>query len=194
MQAQTKKVKVGFDLDGVLLYNPLRIGRPIVTLIKKRILRQPARTQFHIPRTDVEKHIWRLLHKFSLFTSPGFHKIKSLVDEGKIEAYLVTARYSFLKDDLDEFVRRNNAKQIFTSIIYNKDDEQPHVYKERIIKALDLDYFVEDNWDIVEHLSNTSIRTQIIWMYNLLDMGIQYPHKFAHLRDAIAHIMKAVNL
>lgn len=188
MQTQTKepqKIRVGFDLDGVLLYNPLRIGRPVISFVKRKILGQKNKTRFYIPHNSFDKFVWSILHKFSLYTSPGFYKIKQLVDEGKIEAYLVTARYSFLKADLDKFVAKNRADNIFTEIIHNAHNEQPHLYKERVISNLHLDYFIEDNWDIVAYLSKKVPSTRVIWMFNLFDLGISYALKVAHLKDAI---------
>ena len=58
-----------------------------------------------------------------------------------------------------------------------------------MIKDLDLDVFVEDNWGIVEYLSPKFRRTKIAWIYNLLDRTIPYPYKFPSLKKTIEHII-----
>jgi len=35
-----RPLRVGFDLDGVLLYNPARIARPLVAFVKKHFLKK----------------------------------------------------------------------------------------------------------------------------------------------------------
>ncbi|MEI6327209.1 MAG: hypothetical protein WCO78_03775 [Candidatus Roizmanbacteria bacterium] len=189
MPVQTPHVpiRVGFDLDGVLLYNPLRIIRPLITSYK-RFTKPKEEKVFHIPKGPIEKAIWKFAHVFSLFTPSGFERIEPLVKAGIIEAYLVTARYDFLKNELDSFVADHHGEQIFRQIIINDKNEQPHLYKERVIKQLGLDIYVEDNWNIVEHLTARNIPTQIWWMYNIADRSIPYPHKFAHFSDVMKTI------
>lgn len=183
-----KPIKVGVDLDGVILYNPIRIGRPLVTGFKKYIL-QKKKTTFTIPQTPLQKFIWKLLHKTSFFVAPGFTDLQRMVKNNQIEAYLITARFDFLKPDLDQWLTKINANKIFKEIYYNQKNEQPHLYKLRIIKSLNLDYFIEDNWDIVKNLVVAKgLKTKIIWIYNLFDRRIPYPHKHPVLLKALKEI------
>lgn len=180
-------VKIGFDLDGVILYNPVRIGRPLVTGFKRLILKK-TKTNFTIPHTPLQKKVWTLLHKTSFIVAPGFTDLKQLVAEEKIEAYLITARFDFLKPDLDRWLQKINADQIFKAVYFNQKNEQPHLYKQKTIKKLNLDYFIEDNWDIVKNLAvdPTLKQTKIYWIYNLFDRRIPYPLKFPTLKQALS--------
>lgn len=187
VQTTHSPLRVGFDLDGVLLYNPLRIARPLITAYK-RFTAPKKEKVFHIPHGVIEKTIWKLAHAFSLFTPSGFERIEPLVKSGVIEAYLVTARYDFLKPELDSFVASHHGERFFTKIIMNGKNEQPHTYKERVIRELGLDLYIEDNWNIVEHLAARQLPTQIWWMYNLADRSIPYPHKFAHFSEVMKSI------
>ena len=78
-------IKVGFDLDGVLLYNPARIIRPFVKRVKHQFVPKREST-FYIPRTKPEKMFWSFLHLSSIFPADGWREIKQLVDDKKIEA------------------------------------------------------------------------------------------------------------
>lgn len=185
-----KQPRVGFDLDGVLLYNPIRIARPIISIIKKIFIKN-NRLRFYYPRSDWEKQLWQLFHKSSIFVAPGLDEIKSLIKDKKIKAYIITARYSFLKHDLDKWLKKMKVNRYFSGIYYNQKDEQPHLFKERVIKKLNLDIFVEDNWDIVNHLNNqqsTINYCKIFWIYNIFDRNIKYKHKFSSLRYVIKSI------
>lgn len=180
-------LKVGFDLDGVLLYNPARVVRPIIVLFKKIFLPKEVNT-FHYPKTKFQEFIWFLLHKSSIFVAPGLEDIKGLVKTNKIEAYIISARYESLRNDFNNWLNKIDAKKNFTACYYNNNDEQPQIYKLRKIKELKLDIFIEDNWDIVKYLNSQLKKTKIIWIYNLLDRNIKYPYKFSTLKKILQHI------
>lgn len=184
-----KPIRVGFDLDGVLLYNPARIIRPFVTFTKKRLL-NIEKTTFFVPKTPLQKWLWKLLHYSSLFIAPGLDDVKRLVNEGKIEAYIITGRYGFLAGDFEKWLKKLDANPHFKKAIINSRSEQPHLFKKRIIKDLDLDIFIEDNWDIVRQLrvKSKEQRAKIFWIYNIFDRNIEYPHKFPTLKKVVQHI------
>jgi len=55
-----------------------------------------------------------------------------------------------------------------------------------MIKKLNLQVFVEDNWDIVQYLHETvGQQCQIIWVSNFLDQSIDYPYKVSSLQKAL---------
>ncbi len=190
MKTSIPPLRVGFDMDGVLLYNPARIGRPLVSSIKQ-VFFGKKKLNFYYPKSSYEKLFWRLVHKSSIYNAPGLHEISGLVKAGKIEAYLVTARYNFLGSTVGNWVKKNKLGQTFKEVIYNSKDEQPHEFKERIIKKLKLDIYIEDNLDIVNHLTKTT-KTKIFWIYNIFDRGVVFPQKYPHLASAMEAMKKWV--
>ena len=192
---KNKVLKVGFDLDGVLLYNPVRIFRPIIYFIKKYILKRKT-NQFYYPKNKLEQLIWLFLHKSSLFPAPGVKEIKQLIKEKKIKAYVISARYESLKEDFLFWKKKIDPENLFSSWYYNEKNDQPHLYKEKMIKKLNLDIFVEDNWDIAKYLKTqnsklkTEKKTKIFWIYNLLDRKIKYQYKFKSLKEVVSFLKK----
>lgn len=180
-------VKVGFDLDGVLLYNPARIFRPFVAIVKRLFLKKRGLV-FYYPTSPFEKFLWRLFHKSSIFIAPGIEDIKKLVRQKKIKAYIITARYNFLGEEFKRWIKKNKFDSIFSQIYYNGKDEQPHLFKERMIKKLGLQVFVEDNFDIVDYLrrKNTVV---IMWIYNIFDRSIYHQYKYPDLKRAVNSIL-----
>lgn len=188
-------LKVGFDLDGVLLYNPVRIIRPIIAELKKRSIGiKRKKLQFYKPKSRWEQELWRLFHKSSFTPAEGLNMIKELVDAGLIEAHIVTARFEHLRKDTEEWMEKIGAKGVFSSWHMNEKNEEPHVYKERKIKELNLDVFIEDNWDIVNHLHTVfekeerTVKRQMLWIYNMLDKKIPHPYKFSTLLSSVEHV------
>jgi hypothetical protein len=192
---KNKVLKVGFDLDGVLLYNPARIFRPIIYFIKKYILKRKT-NQFYYPKNKLEQLIWLFLHKSSLFPAPEVKEIKQLIKEKKIKAYVISARYESLKEDFLFWKKKIDPENLFSSWYYNEKNNQPHLYKEKMIKKLNLDIFVEDNWDIAKYLKTqnsklkTEKKTKIFWIYNLLDRKIKYQYKFKSLKEVVSFLKK----
>ncbi|KKP60336.1 MAG: hypothetical protein UR54_C0014G0004 [Candidatus Roizmanbacteria bacterium GW2011_GWA2_34_18] len=189
-------LKVGFDLDGVLLYNPARIIRPIMFFTKKYILKRDL-NKFYYPKNKIEKLIWWFLHKSSLWPSSGIKEIIKLVKQKKINAYVVSARYELLEKDFTRWINIIDPDKVFSGYFYNNKNDQPQLFKDKMIKKLKLDIFVEDNWDIVKHL-NSNIKnhpvnsrrkkSKIYWIYNILDKGIKYHYKFPTLISVIQEI------
>jgi 2-hydroxy-3-keto-5-methylthiopentenyl-1-phosphate phosphatase len=188
-----KPLRIGFDLDGVLLYNPARTFRPVTLFLKKLLNKQynPEKVHFYYPKTPLEQYVWRMVHWTSIFVSPGMKDIIQLVKEHKAEVFIVTSRYDCLKDDFQKWLNKMEIKNHLVEAYHNKNNIQPHLFKEKKINELNLDYFVEDNWDIVRHI-NKNTKTKGIWISNMLDKNIEYKYKFFSLVDAVKFLKKQI--
>jgi hypothetical protein len=188
-----KQLRIGFDFDGVIAYNPVRIfRRPAMWLLEILKIRKKGELYYPVPGRHPNRLLWALLHETSYFPAHGLTDLKKLLKEKKIKAYLITGRYSFVKRSLLRWLKFHGIHELFEKIYVNDKDEQPHEYKERILKKLKLDMYVEDNWDIVEYLNHTLNKektlTEIHWVYNVLDRGIQYHYKYPYLKKFIDYL------
>lgn len=185
-----KTLKVGFDLDGVILYNPIRIFRPVASFLKPFFFGKKinSKKSFYFPHSRIEKILWRILHKTSFTPAKGIELIKNLSKNNKIEAYIITGRYSFLEKDFNKWLKTIKAKTFVKKSIFNIENKQPHVFKEEMIKKLGLDIFVEDNWGIVKYLRKKPLKTKILWIDNIFDRPIDYKHKFTSLKKTVEYI------
>ena len=186
-----KILKVGFDLDGVILYNPIRFIRPIAKALKplKSLFLKQKEELFYFPKTKIEQLFFLLLHKTSFAPDSALNDLKKLVVSKKIKAYIITGRYSFLKKDFETWLKKIKAETIFTKCYQNKSDLQPNEFKEIMIKKLNLDFYVEDNWDIIQKLNNNT-KAKIFWLTNLLDKHIPYQYKFNNLKAVLQYLKK----
>lgn len=184
-------LKVGFDLDGVLLYNPTRIARPFIVFIKRLFFNDEV-DKFHFPDTKFQQFIWSILHKSSLYIVPAYQDIKKLIVDKKIEAYIISARYDFLEDDFKKWIKKIDGKSYFKDFYINLNNEQPYVFKKKVIKNLGLDVFVEDNWDIIKKISTLNNGVKIFWITNIFDCLINYKYKFFNLKRAVEKIKKLI--
>lgn len=189
----SKPLKVGFDLDGVILNNPLRNFRIFAKKLKflKPLLFKQKKSPFYIPKTEIEKSLLKLIHKTSYRIDPSIKEITRFAREKKIEAYIVSGRYDFLKDDFDKWIEKLNQRKIFKSCYSNIENLQPNEFKVRMIKKLKLDIYVEDNFDIIEKL-NHHTKTKILWLSNLIDRNIPYRLKFFSLKEVCQYLRTLV--
>lgn len=183
-----KKIKIGLDFDGVVAYNPFRVVRAPVVLLKKMIF-GIRDTKFIIPHTPAQRWIWALMHETSYFLAPGIDVIRMMKKSGRFEFHLITARYNFLQTGLYRFLRRYEIESLFETITMNVQNEQPHMYKKRVVQEKNLDYFIEDNLDIVHALSE-KVPTRIYWIYNFFDRTNTYSHKYPYLQKALEAILE----
>lgn len=188
-----KKIVVGLDFDGVVVYNPFRLVRSLISFLKHDVL-GIKKLKFWYPQKRWQQIFWIIAHESSIFPAKGVDLLEDLIREGKIEAHLITARYSFLDDHLYNWLNRYKLTHLFKTVTLNKHDEQPHLFKKNLIEKLRLDFFIEDNWDIVKYLSRKweagSGKCRIYWIYNILDHFVEYPHKFPYLEKALEEIIK----
>lgn len=186
-----KLLKVGFDLDGVILQNPLRNLRIVakkLKVIKPFIFKQEVKP-FYFPHSKFEQILWRVLHWSSWQIDPGIAKIEKLVKRKKIKAYIITGRFSFLKADFNSWIKKINKNNIFTACLMNNNNLQPDKFKIKMINQLNLDFFVEDNYDIIERL-NHKTKAKNLWLTNFFDQWINYPYKFFSLQEIIDFLKK----
>lgn len=190
-------LKVGFDLDGVLLYNPARIARPIIVFLKKIFLKKEI-NKFHYPKTKIQKLIWLIFHKVVFGPAFGYDELKKLMKSKKIKAYIITGRNESLKNDFKKWLIKLEASKFFSGSYFNDKNEQPFLFKERMIKKLKLDLYVEDNWDIVSYLnsiqnkSERSSKIKIYWIYNIFDRLKKFPNKFPSLDSVVKKIKNII--
>ncbi len=173
-------IRIGLDFDGVVAYNPVRIIRAPVAFFKQYVL-GIKKLRFFVPKTHLMRFLYILAHETSVFPAIGASKLRALSMRSDIELYLITARFHFLKPSLYRWLDRWHLKSVFKGIYVNTTDRQPHEHKLDTIRKLHLDYFVEDNWDIVSYLDGKT-KTIIYWVYNINDHGKKYHHKVPYLK------------
>jgi hypothetical protein len=189
MVRKAKKIRVGLDFDGVVAYNPLRLARAPIKFFKRDVL-GIRKLNFLIPKKWWEKELMKFYYLGSIWPEKGLPYLKQLVKDNKIETYVISGRFGFLDKNLKKWITEHGLDKTIKEIYINEKSEQPHIFKKRVIKELDLDYYVEDNIDIVLHLADKGqrLRTKIYWIYNLLDVNKNYPDKFPYLEKALKKI------
>lgn len=156
-------MNIGFDLDGIFVNLP-----PILPAwVIERLYRERNQTKltYRIPGR-FEKRI-RILSHASLLRPPIKKNIlfaKNLSKDNKYTFYLVSSRFGFLKKQTEKIIKKYGIDTIFHKIYFNYDNEQPHVFKDRIIKKNKISLFVDDDIYLLKFLAKENPSTQFFWL------------------------------
>ncbi len=182
-KSRKKIIRIGLDFDGVVAYNPVRVVRPYVAFIKYHVF-GIRKLRFLVPKNKWVRLFWIIAHESSFFPARGVELFRELANRDDVEFYLITARYSFLDASLYRWLDRWKLRNFFRGVYVNTHNKQPHVHKLEVITALHLDYFIEDNWDIVHYLQHKT-PTKVCWIYNIGDRKKKYAYKYPYLQKAL---------
>lgn len=162
MAGNKKIVKVGFDLDGVLANKPPLIPKSLLERLFKG--KEKNGLYYRYPRLKLE--IWlRKFSHFYLFRPPirsNINFAKKLKKRG-YKLYLISSRYSFLEKETKAWLKKRGLSNVFEKIFLNLDDEQPHLFKTKVLKKLNLDYYFEDDKKTVDFL-RLKFKNKIFWV------------------------------
>jgi len=162
MEKERRIIKVGFDLDGVIVDKPPLVPKGLIEFLTKK----PANSSLHFrfPKNFLEQYVRKFSH-FYLFRPPLRQNIDFIkrLSPRNYELYIISGRYSFLAPETDIWLKKRGLEYLFKAVFINLGNEQPHLFKERIIKDLGLDCFFEDDPDTVAHL-NQKIRKKKIFL------------------------------
>lgn len=168
-------MKIGFDLDRIFINLPPFIPPQIIDWLYKRSLREILSLRKHfqktlsysIPKSSVSKIIRRISHIAPL--RPPIKKnikiLSQILLNPNIKLYLISGRYKFLEKPTFKLLHKYNLITPFANIYLNILDEQPHLFKEKVLKKLNLDLFIDDDLDLLKHLQKQKLKTKLIW-YN----------------------------
>jgi hypothetical protein len=142
----------GFDLDGILVGRPPLTPKSIIDWLYKSHQKKKLSYRFPGP---LEQKIRQLTHlpgirppiKDNCILLKQVHKTK------KYKFFLVSSRFSFLEQLTYSWLKKHQVLQVFDKIYLNSNNEQPHLFKEKIFRKLDLDAYVDDDEDMVCYLA-----------------------------------------
>lgn len=183
-------MRIGFDLDGVFINKPPFIPRRALAWLYRHSLQEllfgrhslrelleeenETRLSYRFPTSVLEQLVRQLSH-IPLLRPPMKSNIGFLrhlyQSTNSLQIYLITSRYNFLKSRTRHITQRYNLLNFFKSIYQNTDDEQPHLFKERAIKQLKVDLYVDDDLKILNFLRTHCPGVILLWYNPYKDKG-----------------------
>jgi len=163
VKEERKIIRIGFDLDGVIVGKPPLVPKGLLEFLTKK----PANSSLHFrfPKSLFEQYVRKFSH-FYLFRPPLWRNVNFIkkLSPKKYELYIISGRYSFLTSETDLWLKKRGLGDFFKAVFINLGNEQPHLFKARVIEDLNLDYFFEDDEEIVSFLEENNPHLRIYYV------------------------------
>jgi FMN phosphatase YigB (HAD superfamily) len=155
-------MNIGFDLDKVFIdYPPLVPSTVIDRLYKKK---SNGTLLYRIPSYP-EQVVRRLSHLpfFRPAIKENIDFLKSISRKHN-KLFLISSRFGFLKRQTEAALKRHGLAALFDNVFFNYDNEQPHVFKSKVMKKLHLDMYVDDDLALLQYVARDNDATKFFWL------------------------------
>lgn len=155
-------MKIGFDFDKIFIdYPPFLPAKLFDKFYKKK---DNGILQYRIPARP-EQIFRKVLHlpfmrppiKENLDLLKKFHKKTN-------QLYLISSRFKFLEPETNRLIKKYKLDKIFNKLYFNYDNKQPHLFKNDILKKLQLDAYIDDDLSLLKHVAKENKKTQFYWL------------------------------
>jgi len=155
-------MNLGFDLDKVFVDYPLLLPDKVINRLYKK--HANGQLLYRIPSRP-EQVLRKIIH--IPFLRPGIKKniafLESLPKKDH-KLYLISSRFSFLKKATKEITERHGLDKIFDEMYFNYENKQPHIFKNEVLKKLNLDRYVDDDFHLLKYVAKQNKKTQFFWL------------------------------
>lgn len=147
-----RTIRVGFDLDGVLIDKPPFIPRRVLQRLYKG---SSKALRYRCPSQGLNRQlrIWSHAGWLRPPLTKNISYVHELAADPKTDVYLISSRYSFLAEATVKILRRYCLEGVFTGVFLNERDEPPHQFKKRVLKTMGIDRYFEDDEETVAFLN-----------------------------------------
>lgn len=170
-------MNIGFDLDKIFIdYPPFVSPRIIDKLYKKK---DNGVLLYRIP--SYPEQIFRRISHTPIFRPAIKENMEFLKNISKEDnkLYLISSRFKFLEKRTLKLIKRHGLDNVFDGLYFNFDNMQPHIFKQQVIKRLDLDLYIDDDLSLIRHAAKTSPKTKFFWLKTFSDATDLPPNIFA---------------
>lgn len=155
--------RIGVDLDGVIARHSLGGFWVVLRKVKERILKTTHSQKWYYPNTFLEKLAWRIINwlRVPFADKGGF--FASLAKENKARFYLVTSRFKFLEKSTADWLKKYHLDKYFAEVLINNKDIDPLIFKAKTINDRGLDFFIDDDLDVIDYLKKNT-NAKLFWV------------------------------
>jgi uncharacterized HAD superfamily protein len=152
MVTKKRKIKIGIDLDGVIIGKPPFVPKPVLEYLYRGKTKNGL--SYRYPSTTFEKWI-RWLSHHPLLRPPiqkNLDLIRKISKKKNVELYAISSRYSFLNGRTKQWFNWYGVDGSFVKTCLNLKDLQPHVFKEKELKKHKVEIYFEDDLFLINYL------------------------------------------
>lgn len=178
-------MNIGFDLDKIFIDYPPVVPAKLIDYLYKNHNHQLS---YRYPSSGLER-------AFRLFSHQAFFRsaIKENIDfiqalsknQNHHHFYLISSRYGFLEQLTLTILQKYAIFNLFSKICLNIRDEQPHLFKAKMLNELAIDLYVDDDLELLNYLHQECPQAKLLW-YN--------PRREKHVINGILEIQSLTEI
>lgn len=156
-------MNIGFDLDKIFIDYPPLIPDALINRLYKQ--KSNGVLSYRIPKRAEQQ--LRIFTHHPLLRPPIIDNLRfaeSLSETNNHKQYLISSRFSFLKDRTEVIIKKYNFDKIFDAMFFNFSDQQPHIFKNDVIKKMKIDLYVDDDLPLLEFLVGKNPEVKFFWL------------------------------
>lgn len=157
-------MNIGFDLDGIFIDTPPFVPKPLIEWLYRKHNHTLA---YRIP-TKPEQFIRKVSH-IAMFRPPIKQNIQFMKQQKHIKHtyFLISGRFGFLQKETEAILRTHAIDGMFSKVMLNTDNEQPHLFKNMMVKKWKIDRFVDDDLPLLKFLAQENPQTVFFWLHGM---------------------------
>jgi len=162
-----EKIKIAFDLDGVIIDKPPLIPKRLLEWFFRGNRANKKDLHYRFPRLKLEQLIRKISHIY-FFRPPisqNLYFLLNLAKNPQYELYIVSGRYSFIEKETYSWLKKRKIDQLFKKVFLNLNDRQPHLFKEETLKKIKADFFVDDD-ELLTGFLTKQLKDKKIYCYS----------------------------
>lgn len=156
-------MNIGFDLDKIFINYPPFIPDSVIDSLYKE--KSDGILSYRIP-SKIEQML-RFLSHYPPLRPPimaNIEFVKQNKQKNNDKYYLISSRFNFLKGRTQAITKKYQFDTIFDSMFFNYNNEQPHMFKERILRKLLVDRYVDDDLQLLRYLTLRNPKVDFYWL------------------------------
>lgn len=156
-------MNLGFDLDKIFIDYPPFVPQRIIDRLYKQ--KADGVLWYRIPSKP--EQLFRLLTHYPLFRPPILENIKfmkKLSRDKNHKYYLISSRFSFLRSITETLLKKYGLSSLFNEMFFNYENKQPHLFKEEVVKKLNIHRYVDDDLPLLQFIAKRIPKTKFFWL------------------------------
>lgn len=156
-------MNIGFDLDKVFIDYPPFVPDIIFDKFYKK--KADGKTLVYRIPGKPEQLLRYIIHH-PLLRPPIQKNMNFLKDFSKTkhDLFLISSRFGFLEKRTSELVKRFGFDEIFKGLYFNYTNNQPHLFKDTVIKKLKIQAYIDDDFALVQYLAKKNPSVSFFWL------------------------------
>jgi len=157
-------MNIGFDLDNIFISTPPFVPKHIIDKLYKK--RDNGVLLYRIP--SLPEQLFRRSTHMPLLRPAIKENLEFLknISKKNNKLYLISSRFKFLEKRTEKLIKKHGLDKVFDEMYFNFENIQPHIFKNEIIKRLNLDVYIDDDLSLIKHVARENGKTKFFWLSN----------------------------